>query len=46
LGEVKYQGEVRGRTGFAQGRDIFQMILRMSGLHLVQGENGWRRFAR
>ena len=31
LGEVKYQGEVRGRTGFAQGRDIFQTILKMSG---------------
>jgi len=46
LGEVRYRGELRGRTGFSQGREIFQTILRMSALQLRATENGWQRYAR
>ena len=35
LGEVKYQGEVKGRTGFMQGEAILQHILENSGLQVA-----------
>lgn len=39
LGEVQFQGKVRGRTGFAAGEEILNTILREANLHLI-GEEG------
>jgi hypothetical protein len=39
LGEVKYQGEVKGRTGFVQGETILKHILENSDL-LVEKQQG------
>lgn len=39
LGEVQYRGQVRGRTGFAQGQSITDVILRETGLQLVEEDN-------
>jgi len=36
LGEVQFQGEVRGRTGFSEGQAILDAILRETGLVLVE----------
>ena len=36
LGEVQFQGEVRGRTGFSEGHTILDVILREAGLVLVE----------
>ncbi len=38
LGEFKFRGETRGRTGFAAGEEILQEIVRRSGLRAVQEE--------
>ncbi|MBO9368710.1 MAG: PH domain-containing protein [Chloroflexi bacterium] len=35
-GELTFQGSVRGRTGFANGDEILQEIVRRSGLHPTQ----------
>ena len=35
LGEVQFQGKVRGRTGFAAGEEILNTILREANLHLA-----------
>jgi len=35
LGEVKYKGEVRGKTGFAKGEEIMRQIILNSGLEIV-----------
>lgn len=39
LGEVQFQGEVRGRTGFFEGQAILDVILREAGLVLVEKSN-------
>ena len=39
LGEVQFQGEVRGRTGFAEGQTILDAILRETGLVLIEESN-------
>lgn len=39
LGEVQFQGEVRGRTGFSDGQRILDVILRATGLVLVEESN-------
>jgi hypothetical protein len=42
LGEVKYRGEVKGRTGFVDGQEIVGQIIANSGLHIVgQPEGGY-----
>jgi len=46
LGEVKFQGEVRGRTGFPQGQKILDTILREAGLELVEESNNAYYYAR
>ncbi len=38
LGELKFQGSVRGHTGFANGDAILQEIVRRGGLHPTQGD--------
>jgi hypothetical protein len=35
-GEVQFQGEVRGKTGFSDGQDILDWIVRKTGLQLVE----------
>jgi hypothetical protein len=35
LGEVKYRGEVRGKTGFAKGEEIMRHIILNSSLEIV-----------
>ena len=35
-GVVQFQGEVRGRTGFSDGQDILNRIVREAGLQLVE----------
>ena len=46
LGEVQYQGEVRGRTGFSEGQAILDVILREAGLVLVEESNNAYYYAR
>jgi len=46
LGEVEFQGEVRGRTGFVEGRAILGVILREAGLQLVEESNSAYYYAR
>jgi hypothetical protein len=46
LGEVQFQGEVRGRTGFPEGQKILDVILRETGLVLVEESNNAYYYAR
>jgi len=46
LGEVQFQGEVRGRTGFPEGQAILNAILREAGLVLVEESNNAYYYAR
>ena len=46
LGEVQYQGEIRGRLGFAEGEAIFQHILEKTGLSLSKEEKGRYYYSR
>jgi len=46
LGEVKFQGEVRGRTGFPGGQKILDIILREANLVLVEESNNAYYYAR
>jgi len=46
IGEVQFQGEVRGRTGFPDGQKILDVILRETGLVLVEESNNAYYYAR
>ena len=46
LGEVNFQGEMRGRTGFADGQAILDIILHETGLELVEESNSAYYYAR
>jgi hypothetical protein len=46
LGEVQFQGEVRGRTGFPEGQKVLDVILRETGLVLVEESNNAYYYAR
>jgi hypothetical protein len=46
LGEVQFQGEVRGRTGFPEGQVILDVILHEAGLVLVEESNNAYYYAR
>lgn len=46
LGEVQFQGEVRGRTGFSEGQKILDVVLRESDLNLVEEANNAYYYAR
>ena len=46
LGEVKYQGEVKGRTGFVQGETILKHILENSSLTLEKQQGNVVYYAR
>jgi len=46
LGEVQFQGELRGRTGFPGGQVILDVILRETGLELVEESNNAYYYAR
>jgi hypothetical protein len=46
LGEVQFQGEVRGRTGFPEGQEILDVILRETGLTLIEESNNAYYYAR
>ncbi|MBN1453053.1 MAG: hypothetical protein JW963_18710 [Anaerolineales bacterium] len=46
LGEVQFQGEVRGRTGFLEGQVILDAILRETGLELVEESHSAYYYAR
>ena len=46
LGEVQFQGEVRGRTGFTDGQAILEIILHKTGLELVEESNNAYYYAR
>jgi hypothetical protein len=46
LGEVQFQGQVRGRTGFPEGQAILDVILREAGLVLVEESNNAYYYAR
>jgi hypothetical protein len=39
LGTVNYQGQERGRTGFAEGNQILETILRMTNIQPVRSNN-------
>lgn len=46
LGEVQYQGEVRGRLGFAEGEAVLQYLLEKTELSLSQEEKGRYYYSR
>lgn len=46
LGEVQFQGEMRGRTGFAEGQTILDVILHATGLELIEESNNAYYYAR
>ena len=46
LGEVQYQGEIRGRLGFAEGEAVLNHILKMTGLSLSKEEMGRYYYSR
>jgi hypothetical protein len=46
LGEVQFQGEIRGRTGFSDGQAILDTILHETGLELVEESNNAYYYAR
>ena len=46
LGEVQFQGKVRGQTGFAEGQTILNVILRETGLELIEESNNAYYYAR
>lgn len=46
LGEVQFQGKVRGRTGFAAGEEILDTILREANLHLIEQKENEYYYAR
>jgi len=46
LGKVEFQGEVRGRVGFAAGQEMLEHILKTSGLELVKKAEQARYYAR
>jgi hypothetical protein len=46
LGKVQFQGEERGRTGFPAGQKILDVILRETGLVLVEESNNASYYAR
>ena len=46
LGEIQYQGEVRGRTGFVDGKKILDRILREANLALIEESNNAYYYAR
>jgi hypothetical protein len=46
LGEVRFQGEVRGRTGFSEGQSILDTILNETGLEFVEESNNAYYYAR
>ena len=46
LGEVQFQGEVRGRTGFPEGQAIQDIILNKANLDLVEESNNAYYYAR
>jgi hypothetical protein len=46
LGEVRFQGEVRGHTGFSDGQAILEAILREAGLVLVEESDSAYYYAR
>lgn len=46
LGEVKFRGELRGRTGFAQGDAILDIVIRSAGLHTVNRRESYTIYSR
>ena len=46
LGEVQFQGKVRGRTGFAAGDEILNTILKEANLQLVEKKEKEYYYAR
>ena len=46
LGEVQYQGEVRGRLGFAEGEAILKLLLEKTDLPLSKEEKGRYYYSR
>ena len=46
LGEVQFKGEVRGRTGFAEGKTILDVILHEADLALIEESNSAYYYAR
>jgi len=46
LGEIQFQGEMRGRVGFAEGEAILDAILRETGLILVEESKDAYYYAR
>ena len=46
LGEVQFQGQVRGQTGFSEGMTILDVVLRETGLVLIEESNNAYYYAR
>ena len=46
LGEVQYQGEMKGRLGFVEGEEILQEILKKTNLRLEKEEKGSYYYSR
>ena len=46
LGEVQYQGEVKGHLGFVKGEAVLKEILKKTNLHLEKEEKGSYYYSR
>lgn len=46
LGEVQFRGELRGRTGFAQGEAILDSVIRSAGLLSVTRQEPYTIYLR
>lgn len=46
LGEMRYQGQVRGRTGFSAGREIMDEIIHLAGLTSTKNDGQFQVFSR
>ena len=46
LGEIQYQGEIRGRLGFAEGDEVLKEILKKTNLRLEKEEKGSYYYSR
>lgn len=46
LGEIKFRGELRGRTGFVQGEAILDLMIRSAGLLTVAQQEPYTTYSR
>ena len=46
LGEMQFQGQVRGRTGFSEGAEILERIIQSTGLRMMDRKGQFTTYSR